>query len=83
MLIDGTLELQLNEEIEAVRILKIALLCVQSSPVERPDMGLVVAMLHGRLDVNISRLTAESSFCLRYPRLSKEPEICRILVGKR
>ncbi|KAG0597872.1 hypothetical protein M758_12G027000 [Ceratodon purpureus] len=61
---DRTFDLQADELIEAVRILKIALLCLQSSPVERPDMGLVVEMLHGRLDVDISRLNEESSFCL-------------------
>ncbi|KAG0627217.1 hypothetical protein M758_2G183000 [Ceratodon purpureus] len=85
-LVDRTLELQRDEEIEAVRILKIALLCVQSSPVERPDMRLVVAMLHGRLDADISRLTEESSFCLlRSPKsvFQNEPEVCRIVIGNR
>ncbi|KAG0553636.1 hypothetical protein KC19_12G027000 [Ceratodon purpureus] len=70
-LIDPTLNLEPDEEIEAVRIMKIALLCLQSSPVERPDMGLVVEMLHGRLDVDISSLNTESSFRLHSPTVSE------------
>ncbi|KAG0627212.1 hypothetical protein M758_2G182500 [Ceratodon purpureus] len=81
-LIDRSLKLQPDEEIEAVRILKIALMCLQSSPVERPNMSLVVAMLHGRLDVDFSRLTEESSFCLHRskPYYQTQPEICRIFI---
>jgi hypothetical protein len=58
-LIDRTLNLQPDEKIEVVRIIRIALLCSHNSPKIRPDMSLVVAMLQGILDADNSRLFLE------------------------
>lgn len=53
-LIDPTLDLQPDEEIEVVKIIETALLCVQNLPVKRPDMSLVVEMFQAILDADIS-----------------------------
>ncbi|KAG0597873.1 hypothetical protein M758_12G027100 [Ceratodon purpureus] len=53
-LVDPTLDLQLDEEIEVVKIMQTALLCVHDLPAKRPDMSLVVEMLQAILDADIS-----------------------------
>jgi hypothetical protein len=58
-LIDRTLDLRPDEEIEVVRIIRIALLCSHNSPEIRPDISLVVEMLQGILDADDSRLFLE------------------------
>lgn len=56
-LIDESLSLQIDEEIEVQRFLKIAFLCVHMSADKRPNMSRVVAMLQGDMDSEISELT--------------------------
>ncbi|KAG0624574.1 hypothetical protein M758_3G258000 [Ceratodon purpureus] len=56
-LIDESLTLQIDEEIEVQRFLKIAFLCVHMSADKRPNMSRVVAMLQGDMDSEISELT--------------------------
>ena len=46
-LVDPRLETEFNEE-EAMRMIKVALLCTNSSPALRPIMSEVVNMLEGR-----------------------------------
>jgi hypothetical protein len=58
-LIDPTLDLQLKEESEAIRIISVALLCVHRSGDRRPDMKAVVAMLHGGMDTEVAKLVLE------------------------
>ena len=61
-LIDSSWELQPREETEAIRIISIALLCVHTSGERRPDMKAVVAMLHGGMDAQVTRLLAEHEY---------------------
>jgi hypothetical protein len=56
-LIDGSLNLQIDEEIEVQRFLNIAFLCVHMSTDKRPTMSRVVAMLQGDMDSELSELT--------------------------
>jgi hypothetical protein len=49
-LVDSKLGSEFNEE--AVRMIKVALLCTNSSPALRPAMSAVVSMLEGRTAVN-------------------------------
>ncbi|KAG0584673.1 hypothetical protein KC19_3G227000 [Ceratodon purpureus] len=58
-LIAPNLELQPREEIEAIRIINVALLCVHMSGERRPDMKDVVVMLHGGMDTEVARLLEE------------------------
>jgi hypothetical protein len=58
-LIDRTLNLRPDEEIEVVRIMKIALLCSHYSPETRPDISLVVVMPEGILYADNSSLFLE------------------------
>ncbi|KAK4347286.1 hypothetical protein RND71_033625 [Anisodus tanguticus] len=54
-LVDPRLGSDFNEE-EALRMIKVALLCINPSPALRPNMSTVVNMLEGRLDVDESNL---------------------------
>lgn len=56
-LLDPTLNLQIDEEMELQRFLNIAFLCVHSSADRRPNMSRVVAMLQGDMDLEILELT--------------------------
>jgi len=47
------LHLHIHEEIEAQRVIKIALCCSQLDPERRPSMARVVAMLQGDIDIEI------------------------------
>ena len=55
-LIDKSLSLQIDDEIEIQRILDIAFLCVYTSAEKRPIMSRVVAMLQGDIDFESSEL---------------------------
>ncbi|CAK9250073.1 unnamed protein product [Sphagnum jensenii] len=50
-LVDCTLELNFEEMKEALRVVKIALLCLQQEPENRPTMARVVAMLQGEAEI--------------------------------
>ncbi|KAH8944984.1 hypothetical protein BDL97_12G015700 [Sphagnum fallax] len=50
-LVDCTLELNYEEMKEALRVVKIALLCLQQEPDNRPTMARVVAMLQGEAEI--------------------------------
>uniref|UniRef100_A0A6V7QWY1 non-specific serine/threonine protein kinase n=1 Tax=Ananas comosus var. bracteatus TaxID=296719 RepID=A0A6V7QWY1_ANACO len=52
-----------NEE-EAARVIGVALLCTQASPLQRPPMSRVVAMLAG--DVEVSKVTTKPSYLTEY-----------------
>ncbi|KAK4361248.1 hypothetical protein RND71_020200 [Anisodus tanguticus] len=54
-LVDPRLGSNYNKE-EALRMIKVALLCTNPSPALRPNMSTVVNMLEGRLDVDESNL---------------------------
>lgn len=71
-LVDPMLGSEFNEE-EAMRMIKVALLCTNRSPTLRPTMSVVVSMLEGRaivrelLNVNSSIYSDEVRFkSLRY-----------------
>jgi len=65
------LELQPREEMEVLRIINIALLCVHNAGERRPDMKAVMAMLHGSMDLKVAHLVLEhESERLRHSRLS-------------
>ncbi|VFQ58825.1 unnamed protein product [Cuscuta campestris] len=49
-IVDSSLGSNFNKE-EAIRMIKVALLCTNSSPVLRPSMSAVVSMLEGRADI--------------------------------
>jgi len=49
-LVDPKLGSQFNEE--AIRMIKVALLCTNSSPALRPTMSAVVSMLEGQIAVH-------------------------------
>ncbi|CAK9142512.1 unnamed protein product [Ilex paraguariensis] len=49
-LVDPTLEV--FDENEAIRLIGVALLCTQASPVMRPPMSRVIAMLAGHIEVS-------------------------------
>ena len=58
-LIDPTLILSVNEQREVQRVIKIAMLCLQTSDAKRPSMAQVVAMLQGdQLDVAVDDLVS-------------------------
>ncbi|XWS16076.1 hypothetical protein CRYUN_Cryun34aG0054500 [Craigia yunnanensis] len=48
------------DEIEALRVIGVALLCTQASPIMRPSMSRVVAMLSG--DIEVSNVTSKPSY---------------------
>lgn len=48
------------DEDEALRVIGVALLCTQASPITRPTMSRVVAMLSG--DIEVSPVTAKPSY---------------------
>jgi hypothetical protein len=50
-LVDCTLELHNDEMKEALHVVKIALLCLQQEPDNRPTMARVVAMLQGEAEI--------------------------------
>jgi hypothetical protein len=50
-LVDCTLELHNDEMKEALQVVKIALLCLQQEPNNRPTMAHVVAMLQGEAEI--------------------------------
>ncbi|KAH9544888.1 hypothetical protein CY35_12G019600 [Sphagnum magellanicum] len=50
-LVDCTLELHNDEMKEALQVVKIALLCLQQDPNNRPTMARVVAMLQGEAEI--------------------------------
>ncbi|CAM6080074.1 unnamed protein product [Sphagnum tenellum] len=50
-LVDCTLELNYEEMKEALQVVKIALLCLQHEPDNRPTMARVVAMLQGEAEI--------------------------------
>ncbi|KAH9544875.1 hypothetical protein CY35_12G018700 [Sphagnum magellanicum] len=50
-LVDCTLELHNDEMKEALQVVKIALLCLQQNPDNRPTMARVVAMLQGEAEI--------------------------------
>jgi len=50
-LVDCTLELHNDEMKEALQVVKIALLCLQQEPDNRPTMAHVVAMLQGEAEI--------------------------------
>ncbi|KAG0605521.1 hypothetical protein M758_9G065600 [Ceratodon purpureus] len=52
-LVDPTLILQDEEKPRVQRMIKIALLCLQDAPEQRPTMARVVAMLHGDIDSEV------------------------------
>ena len=52
-LVDLTLILQEEEKPRVQRMIKIALLCLQDAPEQRPTMARVVAMLHGDIDSEV------------------------------
>ncbi|KAJ8549417.1 hypothetical protein K7X08_033124 [Anisodus acutangulus] len=54
-LLDPRLGSDFNKE-EALRMIKVALLCTSTSPAMRPNMSVVVNMLEGRLDIDESNL---------------------------
>ncbi|XP_073392928.1 uncharacterized protein [Physcomitrium patens] len=56
-LLDPKLTLQVHEEVEVLRILNIAFLCLHISAEKRPTMARVVAMMQGDMDAEISELT--------------------------
>lgn len=58
-LVDPSLSSSYNED-EALRLLGVALLCIQASPALRPPMSRVVAMLAG--DIEISEVTLRPSY---------------------
>ena len=63
-LVDPKLGTNYNRE-EAMRMIKVALLCTNSSPTLRPTMSCVVSMLNGDISVekiNIIRDTHEDDF---------------------
>ncbi|XP_044495501.1 probable LRR receptor-like serine/threonine-protein kinase At1g56140 [Mangifera indica] len=47
-------------EIEALRVIRVALLCTQASPILRPPMSRVVSMLSG--DVDVETVTSKPSY---------------------
>ncbi|WRX28573.1 Serine-threonine/tyrosine-protein kinase, partial [Theobroma cacao] len=57
-LVDGSLS-EFNEE-EVKRVIGIALLCTQTSPMQRPSMSRVVAMLSG--DADVSRVVSKPGY---------------------
>ncbi|KAG2689601.1 hypothetical protein I3760_09G146500 [Carya illinoinensis] len=48
------------DEIEAIRVIRVALLCTQASPMLRPPMSRVVAMLAG--DIEVGNVTTKPSY---------------------
>jgi hypothetical protein len=50
-LVDCTLELHNDEMKEALHVVKIALLCLQQEPDNRPTMARVIAMLQGEAEI--------------------------------
>ena len=48
------------DENEALRVIGVALLCTQASPLMRPSMSRVVAMLAG--DIEVSKVTSKPSY---------------------
>jgi hypothetical protein len=50
-LVDCTLELHNDDMKEALQVVKIALLCLQQEPNNRPTMARVVAMLQGEAEI--------------------------------
>jgi hypothetical protein len=50
-LVDCTLELHNDEMKEALHVVKIALLCLQQEPDNRPTMARVLAMLQGEAEI--------------------------------
>jgi hypothetical protein len=50
-LVDCTLELHNDEMKEALKVVKIALLCLQQDPDNRPTMARVVALLQGEAEI--------------------------------
>jgi len=53
------LELQPKEEMEVLRIINIALLCLHNAGERRPYMKAMLAMLHGGMDIEIAHLVLE------------------------
>ncbi|KAG0597876.1 hypothetical protein M758_12G027400 [Ceratodon purpureus] len=79
-LIDPILNLQQDEGTEAIRILKIALLCVHTVVETRPDMPVIHSMLQGNLDQEISRLLFEHEkerFGILVKTSKSENRVCR------
>ncbi|OIT34832.1 PREDICTED: probable LRR receptor-like serine/threonine-protein kinase At1g07650 isoform X1 [Nicotiana attenuata] len=58
-LVDPRLGSNYNKK-EALRMIKVALLCTNPSPALRPNMSTVVKMLEGRLDVNESNIDSSA-----------------------
>ncbi|XP_020103075.1 probable LRR receptor-like serine/threonine-protein kinase At1g56130 isoform X2 [Ananas comosus] len=52
------------KEEEAARVIGVALLCTQASPLQRPPMSRVVAMLAG--DVEVSKVTTKPGYLTEY-----------------
>jgi hypothetical protein len=50
-LVDSTLEIHNDEMNNALQVMKIALLCLQQEPDNRPTMAHVVAMLQGEAEI--------------------------------
>lgn len=50
-LVDPTLVLQSEEEVQVEKVINVALLCIQMAAERRPSMAHVVAMLQGDLDI--------------------------------
>ncbi|KAH9602494.1 hypothetical protein KSS87_020953 [Heliosperma pusillum] len=59
-LVDPRLEMEYNEE-EALRMLKLALLCTNASPELRPTMSVALSMLEGTINVPVHESTLDPS----------------------
>ena len=64
-LIDCTLHLTPHEHMEAARMMKIAFLCMHKEPETRPDMSVVLEMMHGKRDAEIESLVLRQYELLR------------------
>jgi hypothetical protein len=53
-LVDPKLHLNPDEEVEAKRVLEVALMCIQTSVEKRPTMFAVVSMLLGDSDISVN-----------------------------
>jgi hypothetical protein len=53
-LVDPTLSIQFDEEVEVQRVITTALACLQTAAERRPSMALVVGMLQGDIEISES-----------------------------
>ncbi|XP_048438725.1 probable LRR receptor-like serine/threonine-protein kinase At1g56140 isoform X3 [Pyrus x bretschneideri] len=54
------------DETEATRLIRVALMCTQGSPMARPSMSRVVAMLFGDIDIGMGTVILKPSYLTDY-----------------